>query len=78
MCAGGIVKSWEDEMLEFNKVTDNILIQRNGLATFSYKDVCQVNKVLFSYLQLTSFIRKLMFTLLMNNNHGHYGLKTIP
>ena len=62
MCAGGIVKSWEDEMLEFNKVTDNILIQRNGLATFSYKDVCQVKKEMFSQLEFTSLLRKLMFT----------------
>lgn len=42
MCAGGIVESWGDELIKFNKVTKNILIQRSGYATLSYKDVCQV------------------------------------
>ena len=42
MCEGGVVDG-----RVFSKVTDNVIILKDGTAPQSYKDICPVTKIIF-------------------------------
>ena len=63
MCEGGVVDG-----RVFNKVTDNVIILKNGSAPKSYKDICPVRLKYFNSVSLKSSFLESSF--LHNNFNG--------
>ena len=56
MCEGGVVDG-----RVFSKVTDKVMILKDGTAPKSYKDICPVGEIML-YILLESCFRKLILT----------------